>query len=142
MVVGSVWRDVAYSSEVTRIFGTNNSIRMVERGSYTAGWTPQHGGGTTGAAMNLLQMWQMQTAVIMDGTLPATPEMYAKGIPGTRTNAGQTLNETDAKNYAYAIGDTNWQKYVGRRPDEVAKVPTSELFSKAVAGKITKKIFY
>src|SRR3990167_5271012 len=30
-----------------------------------------------------------------------------------RTNAGEILNETDARNYAYAVGRTEWQKYVG-----------------------------
>lgn len=27
--------------------------------------------------------------------------------------SGRTFNEIDAKNYAYAIGDSNWQQYVG-----------------------------
>lgn len=29
-------------------------------------------------------------------------------------NSGRTFNETDAHNYAYAIGDSNWQQYVGK----------------------------
>jgi len=34
-------------------------------------------------------------------------------------DSGRPLNETDAKNYAYAIGDSNWNKYVGKSGNEL-----------------------
>ncbi len=37
----------------------------------------------------------------------------------TRMNEGKTLNETDARNYAYAINQSDWRQYLGKRPVEL-----------------------
>ncbi len=104
-MVNGVWRDIMDTAEVERIFGKDNpNIPQVERGSYSIGWDPglpdgsRRGGGTTGGAMTFLQLWQMQTEVISLGTLPATPEMYAKGIPGTGHPLGWTFRPAQMYN--------------------------------------------
>lgn len=35
-------------------------------------------------------------------------------------NSGRLFSEVDAKNYAWAIGQTNWQQYVGKNPKTTA----------------------
>lgn len=39
-------------------------------------------------------------------------------------DSGRALNETDAKNYAYAIGDSNWQQWVGKSGMQLRKNTT------------------
>ncbi len=41
-----------------------------------------------------------------------------------QTKAGKGLSETDARNYAYAVGETNWQSFVGKNQVELSSVST------------------
>lgn len=36
---------------------------------------------------------------------------------------GRVFNETDAKNYAYAIGQSNWKQYVGKTSNQITGAP-------------------
>ncbi len=96
-VVNGVWHPILDTSEVERIFGKDNSLPMVSYGSYSFGWDPVHGGGTVGSAMSLRQLWQMQSAVI-DGTLPATIEQYARGERGTMHPLGWEFSPSQMYN--------------------------------------------
>src|SRR5207249_9432415 len=48
------------------------------------------------------------------------------------SDLNEVLNETDARNYAYAIGVSGWEGLVGRRPGEVVKVTLGDLLNMAV----------
>lgn len=43
-----------------------------------------------------------------------------------QTKDGKGLSETDARNYAYAVGMTNWSKYVNLKPTEVLKTQITQ----------------
>ncbi len=98
MAVNGVWHDIADNSEVEKIFGRDNDIPPVDRGAYTIGWDPVHGGGTVGGDMPLRELWQMQSEVIHDGTLAQTPEQYARGETGTNHPLGWTFQPTQMYN--------------------------------------------
>ncbi len=96
-----VWHDITDTAEVERIFGTDVWSRLPGAAAKQASmWST-----TTGAAMSLLQLWQMQYEVITTGTLPDTPEKYAQGIPGTghplgwKFKAAQMYNPQDGTIY-------------------------------------------
>ncbi len=57
-----------------------------------------------------------------------------------RTNSNQVLNETDARNYAFAVGVTNWTRFVGLAPSEVAKVPTAQLLNKLLTATVATTV--
>jgi len=45
-------------------------------------------------------------------------------------NSGRMFNEIDAKNYAYAIGVSNWQQFVGKNPKTTTTiVPSVHIFT-------------
>ncbi len=97
-VVNGVWHNILDTSEVERIFGKENTLPRVSYGSYSNGWDSVHGGGTVGGAMTLRQLWQMQSAVIHDGTLPSTIEQYARGEKGTMHPLGWTFTPSQMYN--------------------------------------------
>ncbi|NCS97403.1 MAG: hypothetical protein GW762_02315, partial [Candidatus Pacebacteria bacterium] len=42
-----------------------------------------------------------------------TQEALAQEGIANLVSSGKPFSETDAKNFAYSIGESNWQKYVG-----------------------------
>src|SRR3990167_1253193 len=60
------------------------------------------------------------------GQTQITPVPFKTGLDNTQklgiqnlVLSGRVLNETDAKNYAYATGNTNWQQFVGKSGEQI-----------------------
>ena len=60
------------------------------------------------------------------GQTQITPVPFKAGLDNTQklgiqnlVLSGRVFNETDAKNYAYATGQTNWQQFVGKSGEQI-----------------------
>jgi len=99
--------------------GTNGSIENT-------------GDGTTGAGSNNADIleglrnsgWGGSNIPFIEGLSDAQQQ----SIQGLR-DSGRELSEQDAKNYAYSIGDTNWQNWVGKSGSELGKATTADDFT-------------
>lgn len=76
MLVDGVWHPVSDPSSIEKIYGN-----ILDKIPNAAGLTDRF--STSGGSQTFLKSWQMLSDVFRDGTLPYTPEAYARGEPGT-----------------------------------------------------------